>query len=142
MAFVNLLDIIYPVGSIYISTNDLSPSNLIGGSWTQVNPGTFLCAAGDGYQVLSNGGSESSSHTHSAQGYLAACITPNSQGAGRTYYKTLGTSYTSSWSISAGTLQSTSSVRSEGVYINGSVEHKTIDTIPPYLAVNIWRRVS
>lgn len=41
-----LIDIIYPVGSVYISTNSTSPKNLFGGSWTQVK-GYYLFASSD-----------------------------------------------------------------------------------------------
>lgn len=33
--FVNLLDIIYPIGSIYIATNDANPANIVGGIWVE-----------------------------------------------------------------------------------------------------------
>ena len=35
MAFVNLLQAIYPVGSVYFSTTSNSPANVIGGTWVQ-----------------------------------------------------------------------------------------------------------
>jgi hypothetical protein len=38
--FVNLMDIIYPVGSIYQSMNATSPADSVGGTWTQLK--TFL----------------------------------------------------------------------------------------------------
>lgn len=76
MAWVNLLDIVYPVGSLYFTNNDTSPAAIVGGSWTQIEPGTFLMAAGEGYNVLSTGGAnthtltvkEIPSHRHSANG--------------------------------------------------------------------------
>lgn len=34
--FVNLLDIIYPVGSVYISFHSTSPASSIGGTWSQI----------------------------------------------------------------------------------------------------------
>lgn len=36
MAFVNLGQVVYPVGAIYISINSTSPANLFGGSWTRI----------------------------------------------------------------------------------------------------------
>ena len=36
-----LLDILYPIGCVYISTNSTNPSNLFGGQWTQID-GRFL----------------------------------------------------------------------------------------------------
>lgn len=41
--FVNLMDIVYPVGSIYQSMNATSPASSIGGTWTQLK--TFLYGA-------------------------------------------------------------------------------------------------
>lgn len=38
--FVNLMDIIYPVGSIYQSMSATSPASTVGGTWTQLK--TFL----------------------------------------------------------------------------------------------------
>lgn len=36
MAFVNLLQVIYPVGSMYFSCTATSPSSIIGGTWSQI----------------------------------------------------------------------------------------------------------
>lgn len=41
--FVNLLDVVYPVGSIYQSMSATSPADFIGGTWTKIN--TFLYGA-------------------------------------------------------------------------------------------------
>lgn len=41
--FVNLLDIVYPVGSIYQSMSAISPADFIGGTWTKIK--TFLYGA-------------------------------------------------------------------------------------------------
>ena len=41
-----ILNIIYPVGSIYMSTNSTNPSTLFGGTWKQIKD-RFLLACGD-----------------------------------------------------------------------------------------------
>ena len=41
--FVNLLDIVYPVGSIYQSMSATSPADSVGGTWTKIK--TFLYGA-------------------------------------------------------------------------------------------------
>ena len=43
--WVNLMDIVYPVGSIYLSVSSTSPSSTIGGTWTQIK-GAVLAAYG------------------------------------------------------------------------------------------------
>ena len=39
MAVFNMLDVFYPVGSIYASYSDSSPAALLGGSWERVSNG-------------------------------------------------------------------------------------------------------
>ena len=48
--FVNLMDVIYPVGSIYITTNATSPVDSIGGTWEKIE-NCLLAASGDTYNV-------------------------------------------------------------------------------------------
>lgn len=67
----SVFDKIYPVGSIYISVNSTSPSDLFGGSWERLTD-RFLVGAGNSYGVNTTGGStthtltisEMPSHTH------------------------------------------------------------------------------
>lgn len=51
----DLLDMIYPVGAIYMSTNNVSPSSFLGGTWEQIKD-KFLLSAGDNYAGGATGG--------------------------------------------------------------------------------------
>lgn len=70
--FVNLLDIIYPVGSMYFTTSSVSPASSVGGTWSQVKD-AVIAASGSTYSsaVASYGGSKTIStsqmpaHNHS-----------------------------------------------------------------------------
>lgn len=53
--FVNLLDIIYPVGSMYFSVSNVSPVNSVGGTWEQIK-GAVLAASGSNYSTVGNFG--------------------------------------------------------------------------------------
>ena len=56
LAQEKIIDTIYPVGAIYISTNSTSPETLFGvGTWERVKD-TFLLSAGDTYSAGSIGG--------------------------------------------------------------------------------------
>lgn len=67
-----IIDLVYPVGAIYISTSNVSPTTLFGGTWQQIQD-TFLLAAGTTYSAGNTGGSathtltiaELAAHTHS-----------------------------------------------------------------------------
>lgn len=43
--YVNLLDIVYPVGSVYITFNSVNPSNSVGGTWEKIED-KFLQSSG------------------------------------------------------------------------------------------------
>lgn len=41
--YVNLLDIVYPIGSVFFSNTSVSPASTIGGIWTKLDNDTFIC---------------------------------------------------------------------------------------------------
>lgn len=49
MGWINILNIIYPVGSIYCSTTNISPASSIGGSWTQIENAALRSGDSVGY---------------------------------------------------------------------------------------------
>ena len=65
-----LFDLVYPVGSVYMSTNSTSPATLFGGTWTKI-AGRFLWATVN--TPMRTGGSIIYSHS---VGSLVACYDP------------------------------------------------------------------
>ena len=66
-----IIDAIYPIGSIYLSANAANPSTFLGGSWKQITNGVLACAGTDGFAALGNSGGSNNiseaqlpSHTH------------------------------------------------------------------------------
>lgn len=57
-----MLDI-YPVGSIYISTESTNPSELFGGTWESYGEGRTLVGEGSGYEAGTTGGSSTTTLT-------------------------------------------------------------------------------
>ena len=55
MAKSELLNLIYPIGSVYISVQNVSPEDFLGGTWEQIQ-GRFLLAASSTYPAGSTGG--------------------------------------------------------------------------------------
>ena len=70
-AKTDLLNWVYPVGSIYMSVNNVSPATFLGGTWEQIQ-NRFLLSAGSSYAAGSTGGeashtlsvAETPAHTH------------------------------------------------------------------------------
>lgn len=125
----DVVDWIYPVGSIYISVNSTSPANLFGGSWTQLRD-KFLLGAGNTYTNGSTGGSATQrlstanlpSHTHPQ--YVAT--TGGSTSANLDY-----TSYSTSAKVAA-----------QGIPTGSTGSGTAFDIMPPYLVVYMWKRTS
>lgn len=46
--WINLLDIVYPIGSVYISFSSTSPSTIVGGTWSAITGRFLYCNAGIG----------------------------------------------------------------------------------------------
>lgn len=117
-SFVNLLDVVYPVGSVYFSTDTTSPASTIGGTWTQVAADTFVCSG----TPLSTGGSNTKQLTMDELPGNVWCS------GGRTYKDTISTY------INAGSIY--------GLSTSPAVEAKAYDSRPKYMAFSIWYRVS
>lgn len=76
VAWINLLEYVYPIGSVYFSINDISPSQTIGGTWSKLTGGCLGLADSDGFaNAGSNGGSRTisitqmPSHNHLIKGW-------------------------------------------------------------------------
>ena len=125
-----IADIIYPVGSIYLSVNNTNPSTLFGGTWVQIED-TFLMASGSTYTAGSTGGS--ATHVHKTpigfDGNAMYCYA-NSEGNpvfDSTVYQNVNRkAYTLGNSTGAVRVASTD----------------TGSNIPPYLAVYVWKRTA
>lgn len=68
--FGTVFDLIYPVGSIYMSVNNTYPGTLFGGTWQQIED-TFLLAAGTNHSAGSTGGAETVTLTAAQSGLPA-----------------------------------------------------------------------
>ena len=70
----DLLNKVYPVGSIYMSVVNISPASFLGGTWQAIEQGRMLMAAGSSWQAGTTGGNvyhtltvqEMPAHDHSA----------------------------------------------------------------------------
>lgn len=183
---------IYPIGSIYMSVNNINPSTLFGGVWEQIN-NRFLLASGDYSSGLaggatsattSNNGAKSTggtalninqipSHTHGVGTYNIKGQFEIRHGRGgnvnTVYAQTNGcviaSNNTGTQSWANGLYVESGSKKLDVVKIDaknnqgftgasgaagGSQAHThsisdhnhTVSIMPPYLVVNMWKRIS
>lgn len=145
-SWVNLCEVVWPIGSVYTSFVSTSPASLIGGTWTKLT-NTFLYAANTSGV---SGGSNKHTHTY---GVNYVC-----------YYGGFATALNSdadSWMLSLRNEQSGTIKKqvSEWKHLaNGALaaEWKSVppvivekiartdntSTLPPYTTVYCWRRTA
>ena len=126
-----IVDLIYPVGSIYMSVNTTNPATLFGGTWVQIKD-RFLLAKGDSYTSNGATGGESNhkltenempSHSHT----VSSGWNPNGGGIDRIQYLQLDGQYR--WNGMGDTR-----------FLGNTGGNQAHNNMPPYLVVNIWKR--
>lgn len=125
-----LLNSIYPIGSIYMSVNSTNPENFIGGTWERIQD-KFLLASGSLYSAGSTGGEathkltidEMPKHTHSIKSGNKnnTWVAPN--GVLAYQYQETDALISNEWTVATG----------------GDQPH---NNMPPYLAVYVWKRTA
>ena len=76
---ISLALAMYPVGSIYLSVNNVNPGTIFGGTWEQIQD-RFLLAAGSTYAGGTTGGATSHTHTSAAHTHTSAAHTHTTAG--------------------------------------------------------------
>lgn len=133
MGELDLLNKIYPVGSIYISASVTNPSALFGGQWVQIKD-TFLLAAGNKRSAGITGGeethvltiNESPSHNHKMSDYTWAAFTKRKTDNDVSQFYNPG-----GWTFDY--------MQTETQYAGGNQAH---NNMPPYLTVYMWQRIA
>lgn len=127
---VEICDLIYPVGSIYISANNTNPSLLFGGEWVQIKD-TFLLACGDTYNSGATGGE--ATHT------LTTDEMPSHRHSRITAPQSWAERDSSASQIISPSSGSAKNVTKYSAYTGGGQAH---NNMPPYLAVYMWKRIA
>ena len=141
----NIFDLIYPVGSFYISAKSTNPAILFGGTWEQIQ-GRFLLGRSSSYPVGSMGGEATHTLTEnempSHKGHLSSGIAggvPMGKGNYEGYLNSNvmnaypGGNYRG-WNVYAG-----NEMHPASEAVGGGQAH---NNMPPYLSVYIWKRTA
>lgn len=131
-----LFDLVYPVGSVYMSTNSISPATLFGGTWTKIE-GRFLWATVN--TPMRTGGS--GTHSHSA-GSLVACYDPKNYYSNALFrVKNVNGGWTLSGYMSEGRgWNDGGGSAGRGIEVIGDTS--SVETYPPYFEVYMWYRTA
>lgn len=140
----------YPVGSVYISVNNTNPTTYFGGTWEQIKDRFLLCC-GSTYSAGSTGGSTTHQHKYGFQygGYYRDVALEQNGNSGLLNYSNSSDFSLTGGGSSAGSYTAEINNGSESAMKSTSMSHyrmtantSATSTLPPYLAVYVWKRVS
>lgn len=146
-----LLDMVYPVGSIYLSVSGTDPQTLFGGTWARLED-VFLLAAGAKHPAGSTGGEEAHTLTvgempshgnHLMQGRMYEEMAENASNDSSYRSNTSylpKTAFVSTGNINRGWKDwNGGEMYPAGTLKGGGNPH---NNMPPYLAVYTWKRTA
>lgn len=129
---------IYPVGSIYMSVNSVSPAYLFGGTWEHLKD-RFLLGAGDTYSNGETGGTADETLKTTQIPNHSHKIARGSTAAGSNTFPV------NSISILQEACQTLSAPEKRYISLSGTNATEgggSHNNMPPYLVVYMWKRVS
>ena len=133
----------HPIGSIYITTNNISPSSIFGGTWEQLKD-RFLIGAGSSYSNGETGGATSHKHTTASHVLTIEEMPEHGHGYKLAYGGNdpikgfnYGNTYTGNFDDSDQWIGNNGGGQAHSHGDTGSSSN-----MPPYLAVYIWKRIS
>lgn len=128
MAFVNLGQVVWPVGAIYMSSSSVSPASLFGGTWKKIDDNRFwfpsntsLSIGGESTHTLTINEMPNHAHKHfmnAAEESINAC------------YWVPGNAFSGRCPVTGGN-------KFVGEYIGGGAAH---NNLPPYRTCYCWYR--
>lgn len=140
MGWVNMTDIVYPVGSIYISVSTTSPATLFGGSWSQIASNRVLMGTTSSTLLNTTVDSGLPNITGSVHANTTYSGSPFSNGSfsGAFYASTMDAQYyLNSRSTGSGWADiGFNAANSNSIYGGSSIVQ------PPALYVYIWKRTA
>lgn len=134
----SLLDVIYPVGYIYQSTQNVNPSSFIGGTWAALED-RFLVGAGTEFTAGVMGGTTSYD--------LKACIGAGNDDTGSlVYWPSVAVGGSSPYQLNykiGGSGGAVNKINHSTIVCDANAGRNTITKIkPPYKCVYMWERTS
>ena len=128
-----LIDLFYPVGSIYTSMNNTNPNTIFGGTWEQITDKFMYCTSGASKQ---KGGSKKITANqlpaHSHEIYMKQT---EQEGAQTTSYGMIVSKRTTGYVNQV-------YVSGEGTTTQSDDTSSPDDYLPPYITVYAWHRTA
>ena len=123
-----------------MSVNNTSPASLFGGTWEKIQD-RFLLASGSSYSLGATGGEKEHNHTLSSNGFAKIGYTWTSSLKDTLFMAMSSHSFISTLRTGGDTGYDEAE-QDFGWAVDLGGKTDTRQTMPPYLVVNVWKRIS
>lgn len=123
-----MLDVFYPIGSVYISSQPTDPGTLFGGTWTRIKD-TFILAAGNSFAAGATGGAASVTLTKEQMPKHTHKVKYTGGNANGIYGGQPGTSVSADFAYSS-------------LIIDYEGGDQPFNNMPPYITRYVWERTA
>lgn len=123
-----MLDVFYPIGSVYISSQPTDPGTLFGGTWMRIKD-TFILAAGDSYAIGATGGAASVTLTKAQMPKHTHKVKYTGGNANGIYGGQPGTSVSADFAYNS-------------LIIDYEGGDQPFNNMPPYITRYVWERTA
>lgn len=143
----NIFDLVYPVGSIYLSINAINPKTLFGGTWEKIE-GKFLLGSSSSYSLSNTGGSATVTLTenqmpshigHMLSNFASSGYTDRGGDTNSYYLNSTSVAGFSKYENRPWKVESGNEIVMAGTSRGGGQAH---NNMPPYLVVSMWKRTA
>lgn len=136
---VDVLKAMYPVGALYIGTQNTCPMSSLFGTWTLVSGGHALWT---GNGTSSSGTTSNANYANAPANTTIAAGAPSISHTHTTYYKDPGNSSGANGGVGGGSYFGKSSYASASNSSVNAIYGKSSTIQPPAYVVNVWRRTA
>lgn len=142
--FVNVMDLVYPVGSLYMSIAPTSPASIFVGQWSQIK-NALIAAAGDVYGIAGQNGGKKSLETKNVPQHTHNTEVGNAAATSFSGWAGFWTTNASSGNIWKLVSYGSSNQTSEWLYatsLTGGASNVAQPYVPYNYCANVWTRTS
>lgn len=143
---MNLIDKIYPIGSIYISVSEVNPNHTIGGQWQPFGQGKTLvgynASEAEFNTIEKTGGAKTHTLTEPQLPVVEASWNIHTQERGTNFYtlngKATGNLMPNNYATGGGFTTGARSYSTPGIRFGANQPHNNLQ---PYIVTYMWKRI-
>lgn len=139
-SWISILNLVYPIGSVYVAWVATSPATLFGGTWSQITGDRFFRFSTN----VNTSAASNPAHSHNARGNMCVAWSPMKGGNATCYWDTWDNRpvWSAKWKGTMGNFGATNTTFSDAVPVLGTTASATPAIVPAAQNMYAWHRTA